>query len=351
MLLSLHFKHNLSTASMEDNDTSYKFNAHNRMILGISEVAANAVSVVLCSFVILIIVTYKKYQFSYQRLLLYLTINSLIYSIVHILQGASYSIIDKNEKYCQTLGCLFLLTKTSIRVSLVCIILELYLCILKKDTVQLKWCYFAAIYLMPASMSWIPFAFKKFGFTGIQCYIIQTNGLVLMAVLDWLPLSITYITTGPFYWFLLYRLRRQGKQYTPLVEVTRNTIYQETIKDLGYFKYFPLLFFIIDIPAYILRGTTTIINNFNIILWSSNYVTIINNFNIILWSSNYVILGLQNGAITLIGVLDPKTRNMLNWNSFKEAWHQNILGRNVVETYPITKADYGDSVQDIPINT
>ena len=221
--------------------------------------------------------------------------------------------------------------------SLVCIILELYLCILKKDTVQLKWYYFAAIYLMPASMSWIPFAFKKFGFTGIQCYIIynQTNGLVLMAVLDWLPLSITYITTGPFYWFLLYRLRRQGKQYTPLVEVTRNTIYQETIKDLGYFKYFPLLFFIIDIPAYILRGTTTIINNFNIILWSSNYV----------------ILGLQNGAITLIGVLDPKTRNMLNWNSFKEAWHQNILGRNVVETYPITKADYGDSVQDIPINT
>ena len=308
--------------------------------------AANAISVVVCLFVILIIVTYKKYQFIFQRLLLYLTINLLISSITHVLQGASYNIIKEKEKYCQILGYLQVFATLCIQISLMCTILELYLCmILKKDTTRMKWIYFAAIYLIPAGVTWIPFALRKqrFGYTGIQCYIKyhseQTNkydytGLVLILVLDWLPLGAAFITMGPIYWFFLYCIWRQGKQYTPLVEVTRNTIYQQTIKDLGYIKWFPLVFFVINL-------FTITISNLNLI--TDHYDTT-------LWTLYFVVLGLQNGAIALIGVIDPKTRKMLNWNSFKGAWRQNILRRNIAETYPIIKAEHGDSVQYPPTN-
>ena len=191
----------------------------------------------------------------------------------------------------------------------------------------------------------VPFALRKqrFRYTGIQCYIKyhseQTNkydytGLVLILVLDWLPLGAAFITIGPIYWFFLYCIWRQGKQYTPLVEVTRNTIYQQTIKDLGYIKWFPLVFFVINL-------FTITISNLNLI--TDHYDTT-------LWTLYFVVLGLQNGAIALIGVIDPKTRKMLNWNSFKGAWRQNILRRNIAETYPIIRAEHGDSVQYPPTN-
>ena len=305
-------------------------------ILAPSQVAANAISVVVCLFVILIIFTYKKYQFIFQRLLLYLTINLLILSITHILQGASYKIIKEKEKYCQALGFLHLFAVLCIEISLICTVLELYLCmILKKDTTRMKWIYFAAIYLIPAGVTWIPLASGQLGYNDIQCYIKyhneQTNkyGFALILLLDWLPLGAAFITMGPIYWFFLYCVWRQSKQYTPLVEVTRNTVYQQTIKDLGYIKWFPLVFFVIDLFTFIISIISLITNHYDTTLWTLCFV----------------LLGLQNGAIALIGVIDPKTRKMLNWNSFKGAWHQNILGRNIAETYPIIRAEHGDSVQ------
>ena len=325
-----------------ENNTTRGPQSRDQMIIGLSRVTANAISVIICLFVILIIVTYKKYQFIFQRLLLYLTINLLMLSTTNILQGARYKNVYNNNEYCKALAYLYLFIRLCIRVSLICTILELYLCmILKKDTTRMKWIYFAAIYLIPAGVSWIPFALPRFGYNGIQCYIKyhsefeRTNkydhtGFVLILVLDWLPLGAAFITMGPIYWFFLYCIWRQGKQYTPLVEVTRNTIYQQTIKDLGYIKWFPLVFFVIDLLALINK--------------------IILPFNNISYALSFILIGLQNGTIALIGVLDPKTRRMLNWNSFKGAWRQNILGRNIAETYPIIRAEHGDSVRNTIIN-
>ena len=315
-----------------------------RMILGLSEVAANAVSVVACSFVILIIITYKKYQFIFQRLLLYLTVNLLLYSVVHILQGASYQVDLKcnhwQEKYCEALGFLFLFILLCIRVSIVCIVLELYLCmLLNKDTTRMKWIYTLATYLIPASVSWIPFAFGRFGFTGIQCSItyLTSNcekdhiGLILLVILKWIPLGATLIITGPIYLYILYRIRRQGQQYTPLVEVARNTIYQQMLADFRYFKWFPLPFCIIN--------TVLVIARLIIGYLKYSYIT--------LWSLTFIAFGLEGGIVALCVTLNPNVCKRLNWKSFKAAWYQNVVHRrNVPEVYPITKAEYGDSIQN-----
>ena len=317
-------------------NSCYNFTHRDRQILGLSEAAASAVSAIICSFVILIAVTYNKYRANSQKLLLCLTINLLIYSITHILQGGSYNIIHTNEKYCKALAYIFLTTRLCTRVSILCIVLEAYLCVLlKKDTMKMKWIYSAAVYLIPVSVSWIPFAFHKFGLTEeTQCYIKykKTNcecdhaGLVLMIVIDWLSLGALLIIVVPFYWFLLYRLWQQGKQYTPLVEVTRNTIYQETIKDLGYFKWLTLLLFVINLFIVI----ATVISIYYI--------------SITLLSVRAVMSGLQSGMI-IVGILHPKTRKFLNWSNFKTRWHQKIFHATVVETYPIIKAEHGDSVR------
>ena len=319
--------------TVSNNKSCYNLSDHDRMIVGISKVVANAVSVVACIFAILVIVTYKNHQANFQRILLYLSISFLINSINRILQGGSYKIIPNNEKYCQALGFLLAFTHLSIRISLVCIILELYLCmLLKKDTTRMKWIYLAAAYLIPAGVSWIPFTFRKFGLTKeSNCYITYNTidctydytALVLIILLDWLPLGIAFIVVGPIYWFFLYCVWQQGKQYTPLVEVTRNTVYQQTIKDIGYFKWFPIPLFILNLFTI----TTTVISIYYM--------------NTTLWSLSIFIQSLENGVVPLIGVY-PTT---LNWSSFKAAWRQKIMYRNVAETYPIIRAEHGDSVE------
>ena len=145
---------------MKYNASCSEFTNHKRMIMGISEVTANAVSVVACAFVILIIVTYKKYQFSLQKLLLHLTIIFMAYSTLHCVQGASYKIVTTQENYCKALGFLILYLLLCARVTLTCIVLDVYLCVvLRKDTTRMKWIYLAAIYLIPAGVTWIPFVF------------------------------------------------------------------------------------------------------------------------------------------------------------------------------------------------
>ena len=205
---------------------------------------------------ILIVVIYKKYRFSYQRLLLYLTINLLIESIVHILQGSSYKLVPSCRRYCQALAFLSTYITFCVKVSLACLILELYLCVLlKKDTSKLKWIYIAAIYLLPSSVSWIPFIFRRFGYAGTRCSVVYLTqdcehdhiGFLLFILLEWLPIGATFVIIGPMYLLLLYCLWQQGKQYTPLVEVARKTIYQQMLVDISYIKWFPLPLFIINL--------------------------------------------------------------------------------------------------------
>ena len=104
----------------------------------------------------------------------------------------------------------------------------------------------AAIYLLPSSVSWIPFIFRRFGYAGTRCSVVYLTqdcehdhiGFLLLILLEWLPIGATFVSVGPMYLFLLYCLWQQG---TPLVEVARISA------DISYIKWFPLPLFIINL--------------------------------------------------------------------------------------------------------
>ena len=157
-------------------------------------------------------------------------------------------------------------------------------------------------------------------------------GFVLLILLEWLPIGAIFIVVGPIYLFLLCCLWQQGKQYTPLVEVTRKTIYQQMLADVNYIKWFPLPLFIMNLLLIIARLI----------------IGYLRHSDVTLWSLTFIVYGLQGGIITLVITLDPNTRKKLNWNSFKAAWYQNILRRSATEIYPIIRAEHGDSIQRAP---
>ena len=320
-------------------NSSCYYSEQDRMILGLSRVASNLLSVLACLFVILIIIVYKKYIFTFQQLVLCLTTSILLNSIMYIVQGASYELVQVHRHYCETLAFFDRYFPLCTMLSVVCVIIELYLYALqKRDTTNLKWIYAAVIFLIPATVSWIPFAFNRYGYTGTWCTIVYRSedcrhdptGLILLAVLYWIPLISAYIIAGPVYMYILYRISRQGRaEYTPLIEVDGNRMHQQLAKDLGYLKWYPLVIVIMNLPAIV----TDVMNYIGLVLTP-------------LLSFNSIVTGIQGGTMAMLITFDPNTRKVLHWNNFKAAWRQNIMKRNDIDEYTIARGEFSETIDN-----
>ena len=323
---------------MLNNSSCNYYSDQDRMILGLSRITSNSLSVLACLFVITIATVYKKYIFVFQRLVLYLTASILLNSIAYIIHGASYNLIPVCKRYCQALAFFDTYLPLCIVLSVACIIAELYLYGLKKrDTSNLKWIYAAFIFIMPAAVSWVPFVFNQFGYTGTKCSIIYHKedcrldlvGLMLIIVLWWVPLISVYVITGPIYLCILCRISRQGRtEYTPLIEVDGNRIHQQTAKDLGYFKWIPLIEVIIHLFSIVPM----------VMCYGGQVPTP-------LLSASSIVIGIQGGTIAILITFDPNTCKVLRWNKFKAAWRQNIMKRSFIEEYPIVRGEFTETVE------
>ena len=121
------------------------------------------------------------------------------------------------------------------------------------------------------------------------------------AVLWWIPLYLTSFFGGLAYIIILYRMHRAKNQYTPIIEVNRVAIDQQTMKDVSYYKRYPLLYIIVNVIP-ILSDTIDYWNPNDHILALSVIATIIKD--------------LQGVFIAIAITLDPRTRKRLNWKHF-----------------------------------
>ena len=327
-----------SLAMADNTSTCYNnFTTTERAMIGLAGAVTATLSVAVCLFAILINIVYKKYVITYQMLVLFLTICVLADNIAHITQGVSYEAAVKHNRYCQALGFFNEYLPLCIVVALACIVLELYLYVLQKDTNRLKWRYATVIFLLPASVSWIPFAFGKYGLTGTFCFITYYNedcehsytGLILLATLWWLPYIATIVVMGPMYFALLYRiLQQQKRSYLAIMEPNKSTICPEMAREFSYLKWLPLFVFctcILPIVSAVIGYSV-----------GQSYVSIS--------TISAIFLGLKGGVLVLLVTLDPNTCKVLNWNSFNAAWHQNILRRSAIKVYPVARVEINESI-------
>ena len=177
---------------MDDSNCS-SWSKDNTIVIGITEAVTAFVSILGCLLVIAIMVIYKKYLFTMQRLVLYLTISVLLDAITNCIMGGSYSIIHSSKYYCMLLGFLVQYFSWCILLSVVCVIIELALrMICQRESGRIEWTYIPVIFLLPATTSWIPFIHEAYGPVRGTCTIqtVKPNncsrdayGLALMAVL------------------------------------------------------------------------------------------------------------------------------------------------------------------------
>ena len=278
-------------------------------------------------------------MFPVQRLILYFIISALMDAIDRMLQGAYYKELPTNWRLCQALAFLSQYWALCMLVAIFCLVLEMFLQVIaRKETTHLQLAYPAATFLLPAIVSWIPFVTKSYGFTGCFCDIVYTNpktckenitGMATEIGLWWVPFNVTVVVGGVAYVWILCHISRQKKQYSALVEVDRNIMYNQFIKEIGYFKWLPLIIFIINVIPLAAQIHNFISKNQP---WGP------------LWAIAAVIKGLQGGVTAIVITLDPNTRRVLNCRSFVGAWYSNVLCKKSAEEYPIIAGKLTDSV-------
>uniref|UniRef100_A0A1X7UPV4 G-protein coupled receptors family 2 profile 2 domain-containing protein n=1 Tax=Amphimedon queenslandica TaxID=400682 RepID=A0A1X7UPV4_AMPQE len=310
-----------------------------QQVIGLTGAITSSISLISCLLVILMMIVYKKYTFTTQRLILYLTISVMFDSIAHILQGGSFGIISNHSKYCMAIAFLRQYFAWSIILSIDCILMEMALRIIcRRESGKGEWLYIPFIFVFPLFFAWIPLLKHDYGDIQGTCNFLTINpgtctrnrtGLILDVVLWWVPLYLTFFVGAIVYLIIICQLNISKRRYTAMLELDKEVIYKRTMNDIGYFKWYPLLYFIINLIPIAAATTSYIRPNDDLLA-----------LNI----PSTIIVGLQGGFIALAAALDPSTRKRLGWRSFCSAFKENVLCRDTAEEYPILEGNFTDSL-------
>ncbi len=335
----MHYDRAMESGDGSVNDTACNaFSTSDQKLLGILGTVVTSVSIPIILVVILLMVIFKKYVFAIQRLILYIDISILFNVINQLLQRASYSIIYTNTSYCIGLAIFGEYSAYCILLSIICALFELLLRIVfKKEGGYIEILYLFIIFIFPIGISWIPYFYDSFGAINGYCTILTSincssseKGLILESVLWWIPLYTTIILSLLTYPLFYYVLKRDKRRYSGIIEVDRNIISAKTLEEVGYFKWLPLLYLILDIIP-----IATFIHDF---IEPGRPITV-------LWILTGLVKGLQGGIIVVVISLDPKTLKRLTIRQLQSAFKNNVLGQESTQDYPAKRDNYTDSYE------
>ena len=253
---------------MEGNNCSkFSTELNHTLALRITNGTASSISLLCCTFVIALMIIYKKYVFTIQRVILYLTVSTILNSITHIFESATlYS-----EGYCTVITFFNLYSAYCVLFSINCFLVDMiYRVKYFRETGAIEWLYIPAIFLTPLLVIWIPFLTGSFGRVNGICVIVTTNsdtceqdtkGLIMYLVFWWIPLYLTFIVGGLAYVYILWKLWRSKKRYTAVLELDRELMYQKTVSEIYYLKWYPLIYGILNIVPVISSTVYLFISN------------------------------------------------------------------------------------------
>ena len=229
--------------------TEFKIQAALRSAVGLF-------SFVCCASVVFIIILFKKYKFYTQRLILYLSIVTMIHAFSYILTRINYYTprpID--DPYCYFSGVLNHYTAANGVLSIWCITLNLLtktLC--NCSTVKAEPIFVAVIIFLPALWLWVPIWLKAYGTAGAWCSIRSMNSDCtpyryrswLRFGLWYIPLYILMFVTVVSLILAAVRISRGSRKWVgkwdPEIIVMRQTLKREILSLIWY----PLIFLLLN---------------------------------------------------------------------------------------------------------
>ena len=306
-------------------------NPHTIKIIGIVHCFFAAVSFVVCLLVIGLFLLFKKYKFFQQRLILYLSLTALLYSLTAALVNLP-NFTKATEDYCKWIGFISQYAQWSLLLAVAIITFDITLrVIIKCSTRRLEIIYILFIAIFPATFNWIPLlsVYNLYGPSGIWCWIrvstlnntghcvINETGFIFQFSLWYTPLliimsliSLTYITI-----IVILRKKRRQLNRNNIEEI--GTIQRQVNQGLVFVAYT-----IIFMTVYLIPLAHRVIEYMHKPIMS-------------LWYVDAIITPLLGGFTAIVFALDPKTRKTLNWRNIRGAIH-NLCSRQTFNEYRVS---------------
>ena len=318
------------------------FDSKEYRIVAVVSAGSAAVSFLACVYVILLIVLFKRYTFFTWRLVLYLTIAACAHSISLIINRVDYRITNTaTENYCIFTGFLDQHTIISQLIAVVCITSNLFVnVILNKRTDRLERLYIFLIFVVPITVSWIPFIHLSYGRAGAWCWIRSRSedncsqfifGTVLQFVLWYIPLY--FIVTVLFVIWLLIKckLARNKRRWAGRYDHQAELVKAQMLREIEPLVWYPLVFIILNLVP-LANRVQGAVSPGNPVLG--------------LWVVTAICLPLQGGLFALTFTLHPSNLRSLRWRELKAAvavWRYSR--EEVVGEYSVEITDTSEPVQ------
>ena len=278
--------------------------------------ASGFVSLLASSFVVLLIVLFKKWRFFTQRLVIYLAVAVAFQSVAAMISRVDYN-NETSEfyvRFCQFSGFVGEYSPWTVLMSVSAITVYVFaFAVFSKRTDRFEVAYVFFIFVFPLLFNWIPFIDSSYGRSGAWCWIRNENaqceehvlGEVLQFVLFYIPLYVILCTLISLYVVILVKLhcfkrktwsiRRTNEEANSQKQMSR-----ETRSLLRY----PLIYFITNLFPLSLRIYGLIETD---------------NPSLPLWILTAIFYPIQGGFMAIAFTLDRDTRKRLRWVHIRAA--------------------------------
>lgn len=246
--------------------------------VAIVSLLASVLSFVVCCFTIALILILNKWQFFSQRLILYLTLTALSFSLANIVNRVHILSTADSPSASMTNFCIFggFLTQVTTWMGLCSIIsITLYIfagVVCDKNAERFEWAFLLFTFVFPLAFNWIPFIRTSYGNSGVWCWI-RSFDLTTCEVLEfgkWLQYGLLYIPVYSvlFVLLLLYvviiaRIYQKRKLLTGggaptnpracTISSHDTTIVRKAMSEVFSLFIYPIIYTILSIPLLVNR--------------------------------------------------------------------------------------------------
>lgn len=296
----------------------------------------------LCSLIVLLIMLlFKKYLVSSQRLILYLMLTVALKQAMLVTLAAS-SGYNHVLPYCITAGFFNQQLTWYLPMAIYCLTFELFV---KAVFQQLntekyeKW-YVIIIFLLPFTFNWLPFINEAYGINGAVCWIRARDenctlfpyGIAMQFGLFWAPFFVSMICILAACIWALVVTKRRRLSYNGTFDPGEHHFKNQLEKDVHHYLLYPVVYLLINL----VQPVRLII--------AAKVESLHNTLPFYLIHS--VVQGLEGAMICLAFLLSYIARRELWWGGGLRAAIFSIRTRDRVTTYnAIQESDVTDSLR------
>ena len=323
-----------SGGSNTTEDCNAKFNTQIFVVVAVTRAVSGSVSFFASLFVIFLILYLKKYIIFTQRLILYLSISSMLNGLSVALQGANYFPDNTASRwYCIWAGFFDQVTLWSVLLSICSITVDLYFNVVTKRQNRYEIFYIFLIFIFPLIFNWIPFINLTYGRDGPWCWIKKFNsdckknvfGKVLFVTLWYLPLLLFIFGLVFVYIRIYFAIQKMKRSYQGTYNPKSRQLAKMMQEEFKPLIWFPIIFVVLNIFPIANRIVDFILEEPVLPLWFLDAI----------------LSPLQGAFVSLVYALDPETRKRLKKcnlqselkNNYSKSAHEYPFKNSVTDSY------------------